>query len=102
MAKRMTIGEAAKQSGLSVKAIRFLRRDGTLSQRRREARPGTAPTTPPTCGACAFLRRLRLLGVPLAEVGPLLRSAATADCADFAVELGDTFAAGNELRSRNG
>ena len=79
----LTIGEAARASGLSVKAIRYYEEIGLTPRATR--RNGAARTgghrlyTPGDVRRLRFIRHGRLLGLSLDEVGELL-DAAHGDC----------------------
>jgi DNA-binding transcriptional MerR regulator len=81
-----TIGEAARLTGVSAKAIRYYEASGLLPAPPRGAntyrRYGQAEIN-----RLVLLRRIRLLGVPLAVARPLLAGAAGARCADVQREL---------------
>lgn len=78
-----TIGEAARASGLSIKAIRYYEEIGLIPKATR--RNGAARTGGHRLYDCGEIRRLRfirhgrLLGLSLEEVGELLE-AANGDC----------------------
>lgn len=82
----MRIGEAAKASGLSVDAIRFYERTGLLPAPPREAN-GYRRYTPEHVETLRLAAGLRSLGVPLERVGPILRVAHDATCADMRAVL---------------
>jgi DNA-binding transcriptional MerR regulator len=82
----MTIGELARRTGVSAKAIRHYEHIGLLPCPLRQAngyrRYGMADVN-----RLLLLRRIRLLGVSLAEAKPLLVDASDARCADVRREL---------------
>lgn len=80
--EKMRIGEAAKASGLSVDAIRFYERMGMLPAPPREAN-GYRRYTAEHVETLRLAAGLRSLGVPLERVGPILRVAHDATCADM-------------------
>jgi MerR family transcriptional regulator, copper efflux regulator len=81
-----TIGEVARLTGVSAKAIRYYEARGLLPAPPRGAnayrRYGQAEVN-----RLILLRRIRLLGVPLAVARPLLAGATDARCADVQREL---------------
>ncbi|HEY7984501.1 MAG TPA: MerR family DNA-binding transcriptional regulator [Ktedonobacterales bacterium] len=81
-----TIGEVARLTGVSAKAIRYYEASGLLPAPPRGAnayrRYGQAEIN-----RLVLLRRIRLLGVPLAVARPLLAGATDARCADVQREL---------------
>jgi MerR family copper efflux transcriptional regulator len=85
-AKGYTIGEAARLTGVSAKAIRYYEARGLLPAPPRGAnayrRYGQAELN-----HLILLRRIRLLDVPLAVAQPLLAGATDARCADVQREL---------------
>jgi MerR family copper efflux transcriptional regulator len=86
MAEELTIGRVAALTGLTSKTIRFYEEGGYVP------RPGRRPSGYRTY-TTADVRRLklvklaRLLGLPLAEVKPLVERAFAIDCSDLAGEL---------------
>lgn len=78
----MRIGEAARASGLSIDTIRFYERAGILPAPPRESN-GYRRYTPEHVEALRLAAGLRALGVPLERVGPIVRVAHDATCADM-------------------
>ena len=82
----LTIGEAARLTGIGAKTIRFYEDIGLLPPAQRLAnryrRYGQADVN-----RLVLLRRIRLLGVPLAAARPLLVGAPDARCADVQRDL---------------
>jgi DNA-binding transcriptional MerR regulator len=86
----MTIGEAARRSGLSVKAIRFYEESGFVPAALR-SESGYRRFSERDVRRLRFIRRMRQLDVPLSEVRPLVESGMTSDCGEFAGQLAEAF-----------
>ncbi len=82
----MTIGELARRTGISAKAIRHYESIGLLPPPLRQAN-GYRRYRMADVNRLLLLRRIRLLGVSLAEAKPLLVDASDARCADVRREL---------------
>ena len=63
----MTIGEVAKQTGVTTEAIRFYEREGILPKPKR-THTGYRMYGPPVLGRLHFIRRARYLGLSLQEI----------------------------------
>ena len=85
-AGHLTIGQAAQATGLSAKAIRYYEGIGLLP---RAARSDNRYRryTPADVNRLIVLRRIRLLGVPLAAARRLVKDVDRARCADVRREL---------------
>ena len=85
-ADRLTIGQLARLTGVSAKAIRYYEGIGLLPPpprgSNRYRRYGTADVN-----RLHLLRRIRLLGVPLSVAKPLLIGTGEARCAEVQREL---------------
>ena len=91
MKKELSIGAVSRLTGLSVKTIRFYEDGGFIpSARRTEA--GYRHFSDADIRRLRLLRQLRLLGMPLAEIKPIVAQALSADCATFSGELVEIFA----------
>src|SRR2546429_2273492 len=79
---RLTIGQLARLSGIKAKTIRYYEEIGLLPPaQRRES--GYRCYGEQDVNRLMLLRRIRLLGVPLAEIKPLLSGVVPlATCAD--------------------
>jgi DNA-binding transcriptional MerR regulator len=86
MTKEMRIGDAARLSGLSVKAIRFYEESGFVPAPLR-AESGYRRFSDQDVRRLRFIRRMRQLDVPLNEIRPLVESGMTTDCGAFAGQL---------------
>ncbi len=85
-ARWFTIGEAARKTGVSAKAIRYYESIGLLP------RPSRLPNgyrrySTADINRLILLRRIRLLGVPLSAAKPLLKGIADARCIEVQQEL---------------
>ncbi|HWC29059.1 MAG TPA: MerR family transcriptional regulator [Dehalococcoidia bacterium] len=90
MSKKLGIGTAARLSGLSTKAIRFYERANLMPPASR-TESGYRVYTARDVRRLRFIRRMRLLGVPLEQIRPLVLEGMAADCGEFAGELGLAF-----------
>ncbi len=81
-----TIGELARRTGLSTKAIRYYESIGVLPSSQRGAN-GYRFYSQADVNRLHLLRRLRLLGVSLAEARSLLAATLDAPCRDVQHEL---------------
>lgn len=86
MARELTIGAAARRTGLSVKTIRFYESAGIVPPPARTA-TGYRVYTATDLRRLRLARRARLLGLGLREVRTLVAEAFAADCADFGDNL---------------
>src|SRR5215469_12333286 len=77
--KPLTIGQLARLTGITAKNIRYYESIGLLPSPER-ARNSYRCYNQADVNRLTLLRRLRLLGVPLAELSPLLNNASNARC----------------------
>jgi MerR family copper efflux transcriptional regulator len=82
----LTIGQLARRTGVSAKAIRYYESVGLLPRPRRTAN-GYRRYGPADVNRLLLLRRIRLLGVSLAVARPLLADTSDARCADVRRKL---------------
>jgi DNA-binding transcriptional MerR regulator len=86
MSETLTIGEAARRSGVPVRSIRFYEAEGLLpAARRTEA--GYRLYTRNDVRRLQLIRRARVLGVALPEVKELVTRAFASECAVYADDL---------------
>src|SRR5688500_12305775 len=90
MKQELGIGAAARATGLSVKAIRFYESSGFVPAPQRTG-SGYRHYTDADLRRLRLLRQMRVLGMPLAEIRPLLEKVMSAECAEFATELTEVF-----------
>jgi MerR family transcriptional regulator, copper efflux regulator len=86
MTTTIGIGEAARQTGLSVKAIRFYESDGYIPPAGR-SESGYRRYSAADVHRLRLIKQMRTLGMPLVSIRRLLEEATDADCDRFAVEL---------------
>ncbi|WP_236601565.1 MerR family DNA-binding transcriptional regulator [Ktedonobacter sp. SOSP1-52] len=84
--ERLTIGQMAQRSGINAKAIRYYESIGLLPKAPRSAN-GYRSFCLADLNRLILLRRLRLLGVSLDRLAPLLRETTDAQCADVQQEV---------------
>jgi DNA-binding transcriptional MerR regulator len=72
--RRLKIGELARQTGLSIKTIRYYERRGLLEQPPR-TQGGYRLYGPEEVASVRFVQRAKLLGLMLAEIRELVRLA---------------------------
>jgi DNA-binding transcriptional MerR regulator len=87
----LTIGEAARQSGVPAKTIRFYEAQGLVPPAARTG-AGYRLYTGNDVRRLQLMRRLRLLGLPLVEVKMFAARAFASDCAAYARQLLDLVA----------
>ncbi len=80
MSKLLKIGELARAAGCTVKAVRFYEAKGLLPK------PGRSPSgyrlyTEQTVKLLQFVRRAKLIGLPLAKIGELMPHLSEVECA---------------------
>jgi MerR family mercuric resistance operon transcriptional regulator len=82
--RTMTIGKAARLSGVGVETVRFYERRGLIDQPPRPANGGFRVYPEPTVERIRFIRQAQELGFSLAEIAGLLalRADPSADCAE--------------------
>ena len=86
MSDRLTIGQAARRSGLPVKTIRFYEEQGVVPPPARSS-GGFRLYTPIDVRRLRLVRLAKLMGLSLPEVRALVSQAFASECADFADEL---------------
>src|SRR5215469_13131420 len=84
--KPLTIGQLARLTGIPAKNIRYYESIGLLPSPER-ARNSYRCYSQADVNRLTLLRRLRLLGVPLAELSPLLADASDARCSEMLQDL---------------
>lgn len=84
--ERLTIGQVAHRSGINAKAIRYYESIGLLPPAPRSEN-GYRCYTQADINRLILLRRLRLLGVSLDRLAPLLRDAPATQCLDVQQEV---------------
>jgi MerR family transcriptional regulator, copper efflux regulator len=84
--ERLTIGQMALRSGINAKAIRYYESIGLLPKASRSAN-GYRSFSQADLNRLILLRRLRLLGVSLDRLAPLLRAASDAQCTEVQQEV---------------
>ena len=82
--RTMTIGKAARLSGVGVETVRFYERRGLIDQPPRPANGGFRVYPEQTVERIRFIRQAQELGFSLAEIAELLalRADPSADCAE--------------------
>jgi DNA-binding transcriptional MerR regulator len=88
MTERLTIGVAARRSGVPVRTIRFYEAEGLLSLPARTA-AGYRLYTTTDVRRLRLIRRVRLLGLPLAQVRALVEQAFASECGAYAHQVLD-------------
>ncbi|HEU0072720.1 MAG TPA: MerR family transcriptional regulator [Dehalococcoidia bacterium] len=91
MSSELTIGAAAKQTGLSTKTIRFYEDEGLVPVPRR-SESGYRLYSEADVIRLQLVSRARLLGLNLPAIRNLVKKALSADCATFGDELRDVIA----------
>lgn len=86
MAKQLTIGEVAKRTGLSTKTIRFYEQEGCIPEARRSD-SGYRLYSEGDVWRLRLVRQIRMLGLPLSQIGALLTESMDAQCDVFADDL---------------
>jgi DNA-binding transcriptional MerR regulator len=84
--ERLTIGQVAQRTGVNAKAIRYYERIGLLPPAQR-GENGYRRYSRADINRLILLRRLRLLGVSLDRLAPLLHDASDARCLDVQQEV---------------
>lgn len=77
--RRLTIGEAARRSGFSIRTLRFYERSGLLSPASRTP-SGYRLYTDADLGRLEFIRGAKALGLSLREIGDLIVAAQSRTC----------------------
>lgn len=84
--EEFTIGEAARKTGVSAKAIRYYESIGLLPRPARQSN-GYRRYSMADINRIMLLRHVRLLGVPLSIAKPLIEDAPHARCIEVQQEL---------------
>jgi MerR family transcriptional regulator, copper efflux regulator len=84
--ERLSIGQLARLTGIGAKAIRYYESIGLLPCPRRQGN-GYRCYSQIDVNRLTLLRRLRLLGIPLAVLGPLLTGASDTRCIEVQQEV---------------
>jgi DNA-binding transcriptional MerR regulator len=79
--EQLTIGQLARLTGITAKNIRYYESSGLLPSPERTMN-GYRRYNQADVNRLTLLRRLRVLGVPLAELSPLLTDASAARCSE--------------------
>lgn len=86
MSKQLTIGNVSKRTGLSTKTIRFYEDEGYVPRPGR-SESGYRLYTEGDVWRLRLVRQIRMLGLPLAEIKPLITQSMERECAVFAGDL---------------
>jgi MerR family copper efflux transcriptional regulator len=86
MSSEINIGAVAKRTGLSVKAIRFYEASGFVPAAGR-SESGYRRYTEGEVRRLRLVHLMRQLGMPLAEIRPLVENALSQDCVEFGSDL---------------
>ncbi len=86
MADKLTIGEVAQRTGVSVRTIRFYEAEGVIAAPLR-SESGYRLYSDVDIRRLRLVRRVRLLGLPLLEVKRLVDQAFRSECLEFADQL---------------
>jgi DNA-binding transcriptional MerR regulator len=86
MSKQLTIGEVSKRTGLPSKTIRFYEDEGCIPPVSR-AENGYRVYSEGDVWRLQLVKQIRLLGLPLAEISPLIRQSIDTECLVFAEDL---------------
>jgi DNA-binding transcriptional MerR regulator len=86
MSKQMTIGDVSKRTGLPARTIRFYEDEGYIPPAARSD-AGYRLYSDGDVWRLQLVRQVRLLGLPLAEVKPLVAQSLDTECLEFASDL---------------
>lgn len=86
MTSELNIGAVSKLTGLTVKAIRFYEDRGYIPPTQR-SESGYRNYSRSDVRRLRLVRQLRLLGLPLAQIGPFVEKALSSDCVTFGAEI---------------
>ena len=86
MAKQLNIGDVAKLTGLSAKTIRFYEDEGCIPPVAR-SESGYRVYSQGDVWRLRLVKQIRLLGLPLADVKPLVSQSIDTECSVFAGDL---------------
>ncbi|MEX0749538.1 MAG: MerR family transcriptional regulator [Dehalococcoidia bacterium] len=95
MASHLTIGALARESGVSVRTIRFYESQGVVPAARRSA-SGYRLYAASDVRRLRLVRHARLLGLSLPDVRTLIEQAFSSTCESFVPELADLIAGKNQ------
>ncbi len=91
MPEKLSIGSVARMTGLTAKTNRFYEEGGYIPVAMR-AESGYRRYSDVDVRRLRLIRRMRLLGLPLSQVKPMVSRAFEGDCSEFAQELTQTLA----------
>ena len=91
MSKQLTIGDVSKRTGLSTKTIRFYEDEGCIPRVSR-SESGYRLYSEGDVWRLRLVRQIRMLGLPLAEIKPLIGQSMETECNVFADDLGSMLA----------
>jgi DNA-binding transcriptional MerR regulator len=91
MSTQLTIGDVSKRTGLSTKTIRFYEDEGCIPHVSR-SESGYRLYTEGDVWRLRLVRQIRMLGLPLAEIKPLIGQSMETECTVFADDLGSMLA----------
>jgi DNA-binding transcriptional MerR regulator len=86
MSEQLTIGDVSKLTGLTAKTIRFYEDEGCIPPVARSG-SGYRLYSKGDVWRLQLLRQARLLGLPLAEIKPLITQSMDTECLAFASDL---------------
>ena len=86
MSKQLTIGNVSKRTGLPAKTIRFYEDEGCIPPVAR-GENGYRVYSEGDVWRLQLVKQVRLLGLPLAEVKPLITQSMDTECLAFAGDL---------------
>jgi DNA-binding transcriptional MerR regulator len=86
MSRQLTIGEVSKRTGLPAKTIRFYEDEGCIPRVARGAN-GYRVYSEGDVWRLQLVRQVRMLGLPLSEIKPLITQSMDTECLAFADDL---------------
>ena len=86
MTKQLNIGDVARMTGLSTKTIRFYEDEGCIPPVAR-SESGYRVYSQGDVWRLRLVKQIRLLGLPLADVKPLVSQSMETECSVFAGDL---------------
>jgi DNA-binding transcriptional MerR regulator len=90
MSKQLTIGDVSKLTGLPAKTIRFYEDEGCIPPVARSD-SGYRLYSQGDVWRLQLVRQVRMLGLPLAEIKPLITQSMDMECVAFASDLMSMF-----------
>jgi DNA-binding transcriptional MerR regulator len=90
MSKQLTIGDVSKLTGLPAKTIRFYEDEGCIPPVARSD-SGYRLYSQGDVWRLQLVRQVRMLGLPLAEIKPLITQSMDTECVAFASDLMSMF-----------